>query len=520
MSRYHPAVIAGVSIAAAYSIYIIYTVTSADSGKRLHRSNAVRRSRRERPSHGMDGGLEEPDVLHPVEVANTEVSVTADEDHSQGLKALLYHIAEDNAKRRGFQHRGIFCEGCGMLPIRHTRYHCLNCADYDLCSSCEATTQHPITHVFAKIKIPLPVLSQPSKPLEPWYPGKLTHFPQLQSPQDIKELSQSLHATGYDIAAWWEQFHCLANAELVRPDDSRRAAINRRAFDLAMTSHRWHGRPPSVHLYDRVFAFYDIGSKGAISFDDFSHGMAYLRGGNRFRSLEPALRGYDMDNDGYLDRADFLRMFRAKYLLDSQITADLIEMAAEAHTRVSLDKIKSSQPLSALFHEDDVPVGAARPLHGKAENVYHDLEPLPGIRTIIDDDTNDAHRASHDQQRLIPMDRTPSREADTPSELDQPRTGTTDLDIDLEKLDEDDMRMLGIIGDDHATETASSAKTSDLMWHVLEEGFEKMLEPIFNGVEANDEGVVRMSFENIIQKASEDEEMRGLITSWLQYASF
>ncbi|KAK6435052.1 hypothetical protein LTR95_008763 [Oleoguttula sp. CCFEE 5521] len=515
MSRYHPAVIAGVSIAAVYGIYIVYTAASLDSGTHLRRSNAVRRSRRVHQPQDMDGAAE------PLAdgVANTEVSVTANDDHSQGLKALLYHIAEDNAKRKGFQHRGIFCEGCGMLPIRSVRYHCLNCADYDLCSTCEATTQHPITHVFAKIKVPLPVLSQPSKPLEPWYPGGQTHFPRPPSSQDIQALSQSLHVKEHDIFAWWEQFHCLANAELVRLDGSRRTAINRRAFDLAMTSHRWHGRPPSVHLYDRMFEFYDGDSKGAILFDDFSHGMAYLRGGNRFRSLEPALRGYDMDNDGYLDRTDFLRMFRAKYLVDGQITADLIDMAAEAHTKASSDMIKSSQPLSALFHEDDVPAGAARPLQGKAENVHHDLEPVPGISTIIND-SDDAQRASHDQQRPDTTHQAASEEEVITSESDRARVGATDLDIDLDKLDGDDMRMSGIIDDGRVAQTAESATTSDLMWHVLEEGFEKMLDPIFAGVEMNDEGVVRMSFEDIIEKASEDEEMRGLITSWLQYASF
>nr|OQO17393.1 hypothetical protein B0A51_15634 [Rachicladosporium sp. CCFEE 5018] len=268
-----------------------------------------------------------------------------------------------------------------------------------------------------------------------------------------------------------------------------------------------------------MFAFYDSDSKGAILFDDFSRGMAYIRGGNRFRSLEPALRGYDIDNDGYLEPADFLRMFRAKYLLDGQITADLIKIAAEAHTKTSSDMIKSSQPLSALFHEDDVPPGATRPLHGKAESVHHDLEPLPGISTIIVD-SDDPQRASPDQQRPATTHRAASEDEVTPSETDRSRAGATGLDIDLDKLDEDDMRMLGIIDNDCVARTAESATTSDLMWHVLEEGFEKMLDPIFAGVEANDEGVVRMSFEEVTKKASEDEEMRGLITSWLQYASF
>ena len=57
-------------------------------------------------------------------------------------------------------HNGIRCDSCKISPIMGTRYHCLMCDDYDLCSTCESNnTQgkvHCKNHLFVKIDIPLP----------------------------------------------------------------------------------------------------------------------------------------------------------------------------------------------------------------------------------------------------------------------------------------------------------------------------------------------------------------------------
>ena len=53
-------------------------------------------------------------------------------------------------------HHGIYCDGCGVYPIVGIRYTCANCANYDLCEACEAQDNHDHTHVFLKIRRPLP----------------------------------------------------------------------------------------------------------------------------------------------------------------------------------------------------------------------------------------------------------------------------------------------------------------------------------------------------------------------------
>lgn len=101
--------------------------------------------------------------IDPTETEDLNPPSAAQAEPSQGLRGLLYYIAEEDAKRKAYEHRGITCEECGELPIRGVRWHCLNCPDFDLCSTCEMHTVHPKTHVLAKIRIPLPVLSQPTK---------------------------------------------------------------------------------------------------------------------------------------------------------------------------------------------------------------------------------------------------------------------------------------------------------------------------------------------------------------------
>jgi len=54
-------------------------------------------------------------------------------------------------------HTGVKCDHCGTNPINNVRYKCANCADFDLCETCESsgTHGHPADHVFLKIKKPI-----------------------------------------------------------------------------------------------------------------------------------------------------------------------------------------------------------------------------------------------------------------------------------------------------------------------------------------------------------------------------
>lgn len=67
------------------------------------------------------------------------------------------------------------------MPIQGIRYKCVNCADYDLCSNCEAQRVHQRDHLFLKIYEPLPPPADSN--------ARLTHsllpvlYPQQQQPR-------------------------------------------------------------------------------------------------------------------------------------------------------------------------------------------------------------------------------------------------------------------------------------------------------------------------------------------------
>lgn len=50
------------------------------------------------------------------------------------------------------QHTNVICDGCGMAPIIGPRYKCTVRKDFDYCSNCEATKDHP--YPFLKINEP------------------------------------------------------------------------------------------------------------------------------------------------------------------------------------------------------------------------------------------------------------------------------------------------------------------------------------------------------------------------------
>ena len=97
--------------------------------------------------------------------------------NGQHLLNLLFNVAEDQARKEGYIHRGITCNSCQASPICGVRYKCANCVDYDVCARCEPRDDHNKTHVFLKIKIPMPPLMNPRAPcVKPLYPGKMIFF--------------------------------------------------------------------------------------------------------------------------------------------------------------------------------------------------------------------------------------------------------------------------------------------------------------------------------------------------------
>ncbi|KAK5157876.1 hypothetical protein LTS14_003798 [Recurvomyces mirabilis] len=306
-------------------------------------------------------------------------------DGGQGITGLLYYIAEENAGSKAYEHRGISCESCGDSPICGIRWHCLNCPDYDLCSTCETMKVHPKTHLFVKIKIPIPVLSQPSQLQQPWYPGD----PQIIWPllrQRTKNMLLERHDfQEHTIDALYDQFSCLANVSTPPDDTCVEGGIDIRAFRKALTPERWPQRFAPNAIFDRMFAFYDVEEQGFIGFANFVGGMAYLRGPQRFESFTRALHGFDIDGDGYVDRADFLRLFRAKFVLVRQLVSDMVDAQKPDEALRAMSTLRSSQPISSLFRDDEIPYGEVRRPRGKQPDIHGDLIPPNGIKTILDE---------------------------------------------------------------------------------------------------------------------------------------
>lgn len=291
---------------------------------------------------------------------------SADSDHqddrepAQGVKSLVYNIAQEEAMRRLYVHTGIRCEQCGQYPILGVRWHCNNCPDFDLCSTCESHPMHPKTHLFTKIKVPLSYLGQNHQVSEPWYPGdSMTEWPALKSSLK-RELATESGFDDLTIQVFYDQFECKANVHY--PEDPMQIglAVDRHAFNKVMTSPTWERPVEPSFLYDRMFNFYDTDNNGLIGFKEYILGMAYLRRTSKRTSMDRIFLGYDVDGDGYISRRDFLRMLSAKYAVQKNIVGDMIRAAEYDMVSYGAKVVHSSQPISAAFAQEDVPPGQTR----------------------------------------------------------------------------------------------------------------------------------------------------------------
>ncbi|UKZ75322.1 hypothetical protein TrVFT333_003003 [Trichoderma virens FT-333] len=343
-------------------------------GGGLHRSNAIRRSRRRsrghRPSSSSSSSdapgdenaenadnAENQDVPAAQPVGDGETVVDANNDEwwndpnnyppqqraGHNIVSLLFRVSEDNAKRNGCVHRGCQCNSCGMVPIRGVRYRCANCADFDLCET--------------------PLIT------------KLTRETGFERPE---------------LEAFWEQWTFMANTEWRDDPSDLGIAMDRKTFErcLVPTGGSRHASPNLIH--DRMFAFYDDNKDDMIGFSEFLRGLSYRK---RKDKLKKVFDGYDLDSDGYVDRRDFLRMFRAYYVLYKQMHKDILDgledqllASSEAQQLVA-----SRQPLSSLFGREGRVPTADGPLAFSGKRFYPDghVELEAGMEDAVVRDTSD-----------------------------------------------------------------------------------------------------------------------------------
>lgn len=322
---------------------------------------------------------------------NNDASPTRE---GQNLLNLLYHIAEDQARRDGYIHRGVTCNSCGAMPIQGIRYRCANCIDYDLCETCEAMQVHIKTHLFYKVRIPAPFLGNPRQSQPVWYPGKPTLLPRSLPRPLAKRLTRETNFENCELDALWDQFRCLANYEWADDPNKLFMAIDRKTFDRCFVPNTSIRPPPPSLIYDRMFAFYDTNGDNLIGFEEFLKGLASLNNKSNDERLRRVFRGYDIDNDGYIERKDFLRIFRAYYALSRELTRDMVSgMEDDFLEGGARDVVLGSQPLSSAF-PGSIPSGeASRIGEGKRVNPAGDLEVIDNEGILREDgaDIGDRH---------------------------------------------------------------------------------------------------------------------------------
>ncbi|KAF1973002.1 hypothetical protein BU23DRAFT_507321 [Bimuria novae-zelandiae CBS 107.79] len=285
--------------------------------------------------------------IPPTEAGDWDEDIPGDAE-GQTLQRTLYHIAEDRARHEGVVHRGITCNGCDSKPIRGIRWHCANCADFDLCSDCEATNSHSKTHIFYKIRVPAPNLSITKQ--EPLYPGR----PDLMNPSIDARLKRRLvndtRMEAEEIEALWDQFTCLATTSWTKDPSGVGWALDRRAFNHAFIPRYSSFKSAPNLIYDRVFSYFDTDHNTLIGFEEFVKGIDGLHTTDTHVKLRIAFNGYDVDGDGYISRKDVLRIFRAHYAIEREATRNyLTESAEEMSVRGALEVIQSAQPLGSAF---------------------------------------------------------------------------------------------------------------------------------------------------------------------------
>ncbi|PGH13872.1 hypothetical protein AJ80_06141 [Polytolypa hystricis UAMH7299] len=310
----------------------------------------------------------------------------------QNLLNLLYYIAEDQARRDGYIHRGVTCNSCGAMPIQGIRYRCANCLDYDLCETCEAMQVHIKTHLFYKVRIPAPFLGSPRQTQPVWYPGKPSMLPRNLPRPLAKRLMKETNFENTELDALWDQFRCLANVEWPTDPNKLSMAIDRKTFDRCFVPNTSIRPPPPSLIYDRMFSFYDTNGDDLIGFEEFLKGLASFSNKSVHERLRRIFDGYDMDKDGYVERKDFLRIFRAYYTLSRELTRDMVagmeDDFLEGSTR---DIVMGSQPISAAF-PSSIPTGEpSRIGEGKRTNLQGDMEIIDngGILREDGDDRGD-----------------------------------------------------------------------------------------------------------------------------------
>ena len=309
-----------------------------------------------------------------------------DGKEGQNLGNLLWRIAEEQARKEGYVHRGVTCNSCNAMPIKGIRYRCSNCVDFDLCEQCEALQTHPKTHLFYKVRIPAPFLGTARQPQPVWYPGRPTTVTYSIPKEIMEKAKRDTEYQEVEIEALWEQFRCLAATEWDDDPSEYNLAIDRRTFDRCFVPNTSTRPPPPNLIYDRAFSFYDMDNNELIGFGEFINGRAALTRKNTDERWKRVFRSYDINSDGFVDRRDLLRIFRAYYAFTKELTLDIVNgMEDDISENGARDIVLGSQPISSAFSGAIPPGERLRTDQGKRRDEHGDLQIYDEIGGAVDD---------------------------------------------------------------------------------------------------------------------------------------
>jgi Ca2+-binding EF-hand superfamily protein len=323
---------------------------------------------------------------------------TGEQGHN--MLNLLYHIAEEQAKKNGYVHRGVECNSCAACPIQGVRYHCANCFDYDLCETCESKGVHYKTHVFYKIRIPAPPRGQIKQVIPKWYPGNPGAFPS-KIPRALEDrLKEETGLDNPELQGLYEQYKCIAGHRHPSDPAELGMAMDRKAFDMYFIPLPSDRPTPANLIYDRIFTFYDANDDGLIDFVEFVHGVTKLNDKSFMAKLRRLFQAFDLDGDGYVSRKDFLRMLRAHYDLTTQLNREMIARNEDIDIHDEMrETVHGTQPISSVFG-GSLPHGhLSRQGLDKELVANGDLEIINGPNGVLQEDlemTADRHRVIGD----------------------------------------------------------------------------------------------------------------------------
>lgn len=352
------------------------------------------------------GPLEDDNVTENDLSENDEESL--DGRHpGQHLKQLAYAIARHNAETESIVHRYVTCDGCGQQPIRGVRYKCANCPDFDLCEQCEAEANHLQTHVFYKIKIPVPIVL--TRPTAVWYPGRPKQMPDelseemsgLLTARIVAEISaRKVVPNGDTIQALYRQFTCLANTRY--EEDSLGLGYG---IDIA-TFKQLRPTPKSNSLLlEQAFRFYDTHDHGILGFIECVIGGLISQDSDAYPNIynRRVFRCLDADRDGYLSRKDLLRTCRANHQLNMAIIQRTVDNEQEGesaeHVRSGRDPrsyVEGPGSLGAYFDTPD-------PVRFEPNARRHESKAISGYGDRVP--TNDANENVLLDTRRVPIAR-------------------------------------------------------------------------------------------------------------------